>query len=39
VRHVRGESKLSEDMVTSVLAGYLDGAQRLAAHIDKLGAS
>jgi hypothetical protein len=39
VRHVRGEAKLSEDVVTTVLAGYLAVAQRIVAHIDQLGAA
>jgi hypothetical protein len=38
VRHVKGEEKLTQDSVNAVLAGYLAGAERLAAHIDQLGA-
>lgn len=37
VRHVRGEARLAEQDVTGVLAGYLAGAQRLVAHIDRVG--
>ena len=36
VRHVRGEERLSEKEVATVLAGYLAGAQRLKTHIDQL---
>ncbi|HJU87756.1 MAG TPA: nucleotidyltransferase domain-containing protein [Gemmatimonadaceae bacterium] len=39
VRHIRGESKLSDDTVLTVLAGYLAGAERIVAHIDQLGAA
>ena len=36
VRHVRGEARIAEGEVAAVLAGYLAGAQRLVAHIDRL---
>jgi hypothetical protein len=39
VRHIRGEAKLSDDTVLTVLAGYLAGAQRIVVHIDQLGAA
>ncbi len=38
VRHVKGEEKLTQEAVNAVLSGYLAGAERLAAHIDQLGA-
>ena len=36
VRHLRGGSRLTEAEATDTLAGYLAGAQQLAAHIDRL---
>jgi hypothetical protein len=37
VRHLRGTERISPNDADSVLAGYLAGAQQLAAHIDRLG--
>lgn len=36
VRHARGEMKVREQDVPTVLAGYLAGAQQLVAHIDQM---
>jgi hypothetical protein len=35
VRHVRGVAPLAKDRVRSVLAGYLQGMERLVAHLDQ----
>jgi hypothetical protein len=36
VRHVRGEQKITEQEVRSVMAGYLETARGLAHYIDQL---
>ena len=36
VRHVRGGEQIPDQEVAAVLAGYLAGAQRLVAHIDRM---
>ena len=36
VRHVRGTEKLTHRDVEPVIAGYLDGLQRLVAYVDRL---
>ena len=35
VRHVRGGDKIGPSEATTVLAGYLDGVQRLVAYLDR----
>jgi len=37
IRHVRGSEKLPREEAVTVLQGYLDGMERLVAHIDSLG--
>lgn len=36
VRHARGEMKVQDQDIPTVLAGYLAGAQQLVAHIDQM---
>lgn len=36
VRHVRGGPAIARGTVMELVAGYLDGAERLAAHVDAL---
>ncbi len=36
VRHARGAARLAPDAAAEVLAGYLTGMERLAAHVDRL---
>ena len=36
VRHVRGTEKLTPRDTDAVIAGYLDGLQRLVAYVDRL---
>lgn len=35
VRHVRGSDKIGQSEATTVLAGYIDGVQRLVAYLDR----
>jgi len=35
VRHVRGEQTIPAAEATAVVAGYLDGMERLVAHLDR----
>ncbi|MGI8496545.1 MAG: nucleotidyltransferase domain-containing protein [Gemmatimonadaceae bacterium] len=36
IQHLRGAAKIPEQDATTVLAGYLSGAQQLVAHIDQV---
>ncbi len=36
IHHLRGGSKIPDQEATTVLAGYLSGAQQLVAHIDQV---
>ena len=36
VRHVRGTEKVGSREVEGIISGYLDGLQRLVAHVDRL---
>jgi hypothetical protein len=38
VRHVRGEQSISPGDAASVVAGYLNGMEKLVAHLDRYGA-
>jgi hypothetical protein len=35
VRHVRGEQSIAPGEAANVVAGYLDGMEKLVAHLDR----
>ena len=37
VRHVRGEQAIAPQDVASIMAGYLEGMEKLVAHLDRYG--